>query len=231
MDHSMATMPTDPIAQERLSSPRPQVVSQRYHRLLATLTSRARWLGSRDPEGAAQETLKRSLESATSHAAVEYYFAQDPSDGVEPDDPRPPEWPLDQLLAWLHGVLRYVVREEHSRASNRREVMIGRFEDDRGEEDRRPDPVDSAPDPLHILIHKELQAFVTDCFPRLEHEYRTVLTLRADGLKYDAIAARLGVNENTVATWVSRGIRALARCIRRRTTVRRVSRAQEVHHG
>src|SRR5437899_10137517 len=118
----MATMPTDPVEGERLSPSRGRDVTQHYRRLLATLTSRAGWLGSRDPEGAAQEALKRSLENDSSQSAVEYYFSQDPSDRLQP-----PEWPLHQLLGWLHGVLRYVVREEHNRASSRREVPIDQF--------------------------------------------------------------------------------------------------------
>jgi DNA-directed RNA polymerase specialized sigma24 family protein len=40
--------------------------------------------------------------------------------------------------------------------------------------------------------------------------------MRASGLKYGDIAERLGVSENTVATWVSRGIRTLAQSVRRR---------------
>jgi len=71
-------------------------------------------MGSRDPEGAAQEALKRSLENAASQPAIAYYFSQD-----LPADAKPPEWPLDQLFAWLHGVLQYVVREEHNRALTR----------------------------------------------------------------------------------------------------------------
>jgi len=55
-------MPTDPVEGERLSPSRGRDVTQHYRRLLATLTSRAGWLGSRDPEGAAQEALKRSLQ-------------------------------------------------------------------------------------------------------------------------------------------------------------------------
>jgi DNA-directed RNA polymerase specialized sigma24 family protein len=35
-------------------------------------------------------------------------------------------------------------------------------------------------------------------------------------LKYGEIASRLAVNENTVATWVSRGIRELGREVRKR---------------
>src|SRR5689334_5254886 len=85
-----------------------------YRRLLAALGSRARRLGSRDPEGAAQEALKRSIENSKSRDAVEFYFGE----AVFAQ----PEWPLDQLLAWLHAVLRNVIREERERASYRREM-------------------------------------------------------------------------------------------------------------
>jgi len=183
-----------------------------YRRLLAALASRARWLGSRDPEGAAQESLRRSLENTSSQPAVEYYFSQDLPDGL-----KPPDWPLDQLFAWLHGVLYYVVREEHNRAGNRREVPLAGMRPEKLDEKSHLDPADPAPDALEVLIQKELQEFVVDCFPMLDADYRTVLRMRADGLTYGQIALRLGENENTIATWVSRGIRALAQCVRSRT--------------
>ena len=208
----MSRQTGDPIEGERFSISRTRDVTRDYHRLLATLASRARWLGSRDPEGAAQEALKRSLENASSQPAVEYYFSQDLPTGLEP-----PEWPLDQLFAWLHGVLQYVVREEHNRVSSRREVPIGDIGSEKSDENSHPDPADPAPDQLDVLIQKELHRIVVHCFPKLEREYRMVLTMRVDGLKYGEIAIRLGVNENTVATWVSRGIRALAQCVRRHT--------------
>ncbi|MBI2684693.1 MAG: RNA polymerase sigma factor [Acidobacteria bacterium] len=173
-----------------------------YRRLLAALASRAKWLGSLDPEGAAQETLKRSLENASSQPAVEYYFSQDLPAALPP-----PVWPLDQLLAWLHGVLRYVVREERGRVRYSREVPIGGI---------GPDPADPTPDQLHSLIQEEMEGIVADCFPMLEREYRAVLKMRAQGMKYGEIATRMGVNENTVATWVSRGIRDLAQRVRKR---------------
>ncbi|MGB6941058.1 MAG: hypothetical protein WBE37_01510, partial [Bryobacteraceae bacterium] len=75
-----------------------------YRRLLYALGSRARRMGSRDPESAAQETLKRSLEHPLSQPAIEYYFSEE-----LPPEAEPPAWPLDQLMAWLHGVLRFVV--------------------------------------------------------------------------------------------------------------------------
>jgi RNA polymerase sigma factor (sigma-70 family) len=177
-----------------------------YRRLVVTLATKARWLGSRDPESAAQETLTRSLENPASHRAVEYYVSQNP-----PDDLNNPDWPLDHLLAWLHAVLRYVVREERSRAGFQREVPAS---------EGHLDPAVPATGPLEAMIEQELRAIVVDCFPKLEREQRQVLTMRVDGLKYGEIASRLGVNENTVATWVSRGIRELGRLVRKRMGVR-----------
>ena len=191
-----------------------------YRRLHSVLAARARWLGSRDCESAAQETLARSLKNPGSHAAIEYYFS-----GELGPDAQPPEWRLDQLLAWLHGVLNFVVREEHNRASTRREILVSVAETEEG--NRRGtglDPADPAPDQLDSLIRKEMQQIVVECLPAIDPEYRAVLRLRAKGLKYDEIAVRLGTNENTVATWVSRGIKSLAQCVRKRTQlgVRRV---------
>jgi RNA polymerase sigma factor (sigma-70 family) len=178
-----------------------------FRRLLHALGSRARRMGSRDPESAAQETLKRSLENPLSQSAIEYYCSEE-----LPLDAAPPAWPLEQLMAWLHGVLHFVVLEEHNRASNRREFAVGWAGD-------RADP---APDQLDALIQKELQQIVVECLPALDADYRRVLKLRADGLKYGDIAQRLGVSENTVATWVSRGIRTLSQSVRRRMQPRGV---------
>ena len=175
-----------------------------YRRLLGTLESRARWLGSRDPESAAQETLRRSLEDPRSQSTIEYYF----SDELPPNS-IPPDWPLDRLFAWLHGVLHFVVREEHNRVSNRREVLSGTND--------YLDSPDPAPGQLDRMIQRELQEIVVECLPELDSEYREVLKMRASGLKYGEIALQLGVSENTVASWVSRGIRTLAQCVRRRT--------------
>lgn len=209
----MDSQTDDPVRGEQSSASRTRDVAAGYRRLLATLSSRARWLGSRDAEGAAQEALTRSLENALSQPAIVYYFSQDAPAKLEP-----PEWALDQLLAWLHGVLQNVVREEHHRFSSRREVPIGDIESARSDGNRFTDYPDCAPDQLDILIQKELHKIVVECFPKLPSEHRTVLAMRSDGLKYGEIATRLGVNENTVATWVSRGIRELAQCIRRRTS-------------
>jgi RNA polymerase sigma factor (sigma-70 family) len=172
-------------------------------RLLAVLAARARNLGSRDAESAVQETLKRSLQNPAARAAIDFYFGEDHA-----DDAVAPEWPLDQLFAWLHGVLKYVVLDESSRASRWREIPMP----DGG---RPIEPVDPAPDPLAQLMDREIRGIVAEAIPKLGRDYRTVLKMRANGMKYSDISDRLGVSENTVATWVSRGIRELGQQIRR----------------
>ena len=100
---------------------------------------------------------------------------------------------------------------ERSRAGYRREVPVS---------ESYLDAADPATGPLEAMIEQELRAIVVDCFPKLEREQRQVLTMRVEGLKYGEIASRLGVNENTVATWVSRGIRELGRQVRKRMGAR-----------
>jgi RNA polymerase sigma factor (sigma-70 family) len=197
----MSTTGGYPRAGDRLSPPLERNVFLEYRRLADMLASRAARLGSRDPEAAAQEALRRSLENPKSHQAVEYYLAEKSSTGAVA-----PEWPLDRLLAWLHGVLQYVVREEQDRAGFRREVSVIPI----------AEPADASPNTLDALIQRETRAIVSDCFAALDRDHRKVLSLRMDGLKYGEIARRLGTNENTVATWVSRGVRELGRRIRQR---------------
>ncbi len=182
------------------SAERERNLVQDYRRLVAVLAARAARVGSRDPESAAQEALRRSLENPKSQQAVEFYLSEDPPSGGAPD------WPLDQLLAWLYGVLQFVVREEQSRAAFQREVPTTTV----------IDAVDSAAGPLESLLDRETRAIVQECFATLDHEYRDVLTMRLEGLKYGEIARRMGANENTVAAWVSRGVRALSAKIRKR---------------
>jgi RNA polymerase sigma factor (sigma-70 family) len=170
-----------------------------YRRLVAALAAKAARLGSSDPEGSAQEALRRSLAHPLSRSAVEYYFHEDPGACGTP-----PEWQLQQLFAWLYGVLRFVVREEHARAHVRRELRSGDADTE------HPDP---SPDQLDVLIDHELRDIVRECLTSLKADQRRVLLLRAQGLKYEQIASRMGVSGNTVATWVRRGTQAVARLV------------------
>src|SRR5690349_5075018 len=168
-----------PASGERFSTPQERDPLREYRRLICALTARAARLGSRDPESAAQEALRRSLENPKSQAAAAFYFTESPPAGSAPD------WPLDQLLAWLHGVLQFVVREEQSRAAYRREIPSNTI----------ADVADRSHDVLDRIVERETRAIVDDCFRTLDAEYREVLTLRIDGVKYSEIARRMGVNE------------------------------------
>ena len=144
-----------PVAREGSASARAHDAFGEYRRLVSVLASRAARLGSRDPEAAAQETLRRSLENPKSTEAVAYYLGENLQQAPAP------EWPLDQLLAWLHGVLLYVVREEQARLGFRREAAgIARSE-----------PADSSPGVLEAMVEKETRTVVSDCFAALEPNY------------------------------------------------------------
>ena len=174
-----------------------------YRKLVSALAAQARRMGSRDAEGAAHEALKRSLSTPAPRAAIDYYFQEHPAANLIA-----PEWSLEQLFAWLYGVLRFVVKEEGARVSARREILA--------DDGTTMDVADPSADQLHRLLDDETKTIVRECLDTLDDNYRDVLVLRARGLKYTDIAMRLGVNENTVATWVRRATKAVAQLVRRR---------------
>jgi RNA polymerase sigma factor (sigma-70 family) len=179
---------------------------------MRALAARALRLGSRDPESAAQEAVQRSLANHAARPALEYYFNEEP-----PPDPAVPAWTLLQLLGWLHGVLRFVVWEERARASTRRETPA--LAEDLLE------MTDPSPSQLDQVIADQLRALVQSCLSTLDQDYRATLLLRLNGAAYAEIAARLGVNEKTIATWVRRGTLELVRQVRRRMDGDAASRA------
>ena len=179
-----------------------------YRKLVSALARRAARFGSADPEGAAQEAVKRSLAVAAPRQALEYYFLHElegtPAAGA-------PDWPLLQLLGWLHGVLRFVVREERARARFHRETTAAAAV---------REPAAPGPDQLTSAIDAQLRALVHECLHELNEDYRSALRLRWDGASYGDIAARLRVNENTVATWLRRGTLELTERVRDRMNAR-----------
>ena len=160
-------------------------------------------MGSRDPEAAAQEAIRRSLAHASSRSAVDYYF-RDPL----PANVEPPAWTLAQLLGWLHGVLRFVVWEDRARASTQRETSASI--------DELLEFPARGPSQLDVVIDAELRAIVHECLTRLGDDRRKALLLRLQGVKYQDIARRLGMNEKTVATWLRRGTLELIQHVRDR---------------
>jgi RNA polymerase sigma factor (sigma-70 family) len=186
--------------------PRPSTAGD-YRRIVAALASRAARMGARDPESTAHEAIRRSLANQLSRAAVDYYF-RDPL----PPGTIPPDWTLAQLMGWLHGVLRFVVREEHARVRSQRETPVAI--------DDLLDVPDGAPSQLEALVEAELRTIVRECVMQLRDERREALLLRLQGAKYDEIARRLGTNENTVATWLRRSSRELVQQVQARLTGR-----------
>jgi RNA polymerase sigma factor (sigma-70 family) len=186
-----------------------------YQRIVTALTSRAARLGSRDPEGAAQEAVRRSLAHADARTALEYFFHE----GHSPD-PAEPAWSLLQLLGWLHGVLRFVVLEERARVGTRREIPT--LPED------LLDIADPSVNQLEQAIATEQRAMVQACLSTLSENYRSTLLLRMRGESYAEIAERLRVNEKTVATWVRRGSLELVQQVRlRMDTGSRSARSEE----
>jgi len=172
-----------------------------YRRLVAALVVRAVRLGSGDPESAAQEAVRRALASKVSSEAVAYFFADSPAVIAAP------EWSLVQLMGWLHAVVKFVVREERARA---------RFDRERPAGSAVVDVADPGPDPLALAIDRERRELIRDCLATLSDEHRSAQVLRLDGATYHEIARRLGVNANTLATWLRRGTIELARAARDR---------------
>ena len=186
---------------------------------MRTLAARALRLGPRDPESAAQEAVQRSLAHVAARPALVCF-----NEGLSLD-PVIPAWNLLQLLGWLHGVLRFVVWEEHARASTRREYPGSRRD--------VFDLADPAPSQLDEAIATQLSDMVQSCLSTLDEDYRATLRLRLNGASYAEIAARLGVNEKTVATSIRRGTLELVRQVRRRMDVgrREPYRTMEEHDG
>jgi RNA polymerase sigma factor (sigma-70 family) len=179
-------------------------VASEYRKLMTALAARAARIGAGDPEAAAQEAVKRSLANPLSRPAVEYYFRDQPLEGHAD-----PSWSLLQLLGWLHGVLRFVVLEERARKG--REILTG--------DDELPEIPDPGGDPLQHLLDAELREIVHEALSTLSVDHRSALLLRLEGTKYVEIAQRLGVNENTVATWIRRASRTLVEHVQRRMNV------------
>jgi RNA polymerase sigma-70 factor (ECF subfamily) len=136
-----------------------------------------------DVDDGASETLRRAIEG---HARLR---------AGEPVRP------------WLIGIARHVAldaRRARGRAMRRRG---GGVDDASGPATELPSP---KPDPFDQLATARRDARVRDAVSRLPAGSRQALTLfHLDGLGYDAVAARLGVPMGTVATWISRGRKAL----------------------
>lgn len=152
-----------------------------------------------DVEDATQETLRRAVESRSG-----------------------PTGPTGPVRPWLLGVARHVALDA-LRARRRDRAR----RDDGGDGDGAPESatggfVERLADPGVLaddaLVAAQREAQVARALGRLPEGPRRALELfHAEGLGYAAIAERLGVPLGTVATWVTRGRRAVAELVARDT--------------
>jgi RNA polymerase sigma-70 factor, ECF subfamily len=145
-----------------------------------------------DVEDATQETLRRAVESRSG-----------------------PTGPTGPVRPWLLGIARHVAldalrarrrdRARHDDGADASESATGLLIE------RLADPAMPADD---ALAAAQREAQVARALGRIPAGPRRALELfHAEGLGYAAIAARLGVPLGTVATWVTRGRRAVAELV------------------
>ncbi|MEZ4293539.1 MAG: RNA polymerase sigma factor [Polyangiaceae bacterium] len=140
-----------------------------------------------DVEDCAHEALSRALEG---------------KDRLRPGEP---------LRPWVIGIARHVAIDalRRNKRTRMRAAHEGREEDGEGSAlDRVADP---APGPEERASTNERATRIQRVLAELPEDHRKALVLfHVDGLKYQAIAAQLGVPMGTVATWIARGRKTIA---------------------
>ena len=118
-----------------------------------------------------------------------------------------------QFFTWLY---RIVVNLAIDHLRKRRGQQV-EFDDAQANDE--PDEGGIAPhrtgfDPARALADKELRNQILAALDKLSPAHRTVLVMReVEGLSYQDISARLDVPLGTVATWVTRGRKAMAEAL------------------
>jgi RNA polymerase sigma-70 factor (ECF subfamily) len=141
--------------------------------------------GHPDVEDATNETLRRAIE--------------------KPDALREAR----AVRAWVLGIARHValdVLRSRKRARQHDEVV-----EEPGSQRTGVELVDGGPDPFERVAEARRTEMIKKAFLKLPEGQRKALVMfHLEGLEYQEIAARLEVPLGTVATWVSRGRRAMA---------------------
>lgn len=119
--------------------------------------------------------------------------------------------PGEPLRPWLIGIARHVAIDalRSKKRSRQRTAIDGSDgESDAPLLDRVADPT---PGPEEQASTAQRAARIERALAKLPEEQRKALVLfHVDGLKYQAIAAQLGVPMGTVATWIARGRKTIA---------------------
>lgn len=140
-----------------------------------------------DVEDCAHEALSRALEGR---------------DRLRPGEP---------LRPWVIGIARHVAIDalRSKKRTRQRTAADGHDGDvDTSLIDRVADPT---PGPEERASTAERAERIERALAKLPEDHRKALVLfHVDGLKYQAIAAQLGVPMGTVATWIARGRKSIA---------------------
>jgi len=120
----------------------------------------------------------------------------------------------EPLRPWVIGIAKHVALDAKRAQRARREISASSLEGDNDESgaasliDRFEDP---APGPEERAIGAETGRRLEEVMAKLSAEQRgAMMMFHVDGIGYQDIARRLGVPLGTVATWISRGRRAVA---------------------
>jgi RNA polymerase sigma-70 factor (ECF subfamily) len=121
--------------------------------------------------------------------------------------------PGEPLKPWVVGIARHValdILRARKRGNQRRAREPAREEGD----ERPPlyeELPDASPNPLERLAKAQEQDKIRNAMNQLPEGQRKALTMfHIDGLGYQEIAGKLDVPLGTVATWVTRGRKAVA---------------------
>jgi len=149
-----------------------------------------------DVEDCAHEALRRALEG------------QDRLRAGEP------------LRPWVVGIAKHVALDAARSRKRSRERHVEPRPDHDGEGSSSPvdELADAAPGPLDALERARNAKMVRDALEKLPAGAREALSLfHLEGLGYQEISARLDVPLGTVATWVSRGRKAMVAALAKET--------------
>lgn len=117
--------------------------------------------------------------------------------------------PGEPLRPWVVGIARHVAIDTLRAKKRSRQRTIAGSDD--GETPLLDRVVDPTPGPEERASTAERAARIEAALAKLPEEHRHALVLfHVDGLKYQAIAAQLGVPMGTVATWIARGRKSIA---------------------
>jgi len=121
--------------------------------------------------------------------------------------------PGEPLRPWVVGIARHVAIDA-LRSKKRARARTVADQGDGAETPLVDRVADEAPGPEERASTAQRAARIESALGKLPEEQRQALVLfHVDGLKYQAIAARLGVPMGTVATWIARGRKAIAEAL------------------